>query len=152
MLPRPVNGIPKEWLRPKVVPSQSSITLQKTSILLEKSVDKVKNCVMIAKNFNNKYIMPVIPGLVLMGILLHDKNKVVDMSRSAITEVRSLPTACISFARRLLTPKKTSDGRNKGDEEEERVDFDAFMRIQHQSLWDRFILRIERMMGSKHER
>jgi hypothetical protein len=152
MLPRPVNGIPKEWRRPKIIPSVSSLAMQKVTFLLHQSANKLREGMKLAKNFNNKYVMTVMPGLVLVGLLLNDKNKVVEMAGSAVTGLRRLSTVYTSFARRILTSKFAFGGRKKDDEEEERLDFEAFNRVQHQSMWDRFVLRVNRAMGHNHER
>lgn len=149
MLPRPVNGMPKEWRRVKVIPSLTSVFVQKGNIILKQITDKLKNGTKIMRKYNNKYVVAAVPGIVLVGIALYDKNKVMEVTGSTVSEVKRLPHLISAFAQRIIKTKNTSDRKS---EEMERVDFEAFQRVQHQSLWDKLVLRVNRLVGHKHER
>eukprot|EP01034_Spumella_vulgaris_P024391 gene24391-30735_t len=47
---------------------------------------------------------------------------------------------------------RTLNMKRNANDDEERVDMDAFLRVQRLTLWDRLVLRVNRLVYRKHER
>lgn len=183
MLPRPVNGMPKEWRRtaasPEVV-GPGDIVAAKVVQLTRSAVGKVRGELRALEYYSDKYLMPVVPALTLVGIAVYDRDNLAEFLANNAERAMTLTTnTCANIQQEFhsqrarwngasgkagLHPSSgdrgggsssgrrwwwlggSGSGRRDGGEQ---VDFEAFMRVQHVSLWDRLAVNVRRVLGRR---
>ncbi len=174
LLYRPVNGMPREWQRADVDNDRGVGTMNKLVFLTRKVARESVKSLVSVKRFLEDQVVPVLPVLVVAGVLLYDRDNVAEMVDSGLKEVQKLPEHAQSSLRSSLSWQtrrvknflEQADGILADEQQpsprrlqtqkqqrpaasDERVDMDALVQAQHQSPWNKVAVFVRRLFGKK---
>lgn len=171
----------KTSVSPEEVVGPGDIVAAKVVQWTKSAIGKARGGLHALEHYSDKYLMPIVPALTLMSIVVYDRDNLAEFLANSAEKAMAMTTnTCASIQQEFHSQRgrwngasgkagvhppsgarsgesdrswwRLGDGGSRRWENDQQIDFEAFIRVQHMSLWDRFAVCVRRAFGRRNER